>query len=368
MLRMVLRIGHRRYTNEERDLFLLLETHIKDIRDKNKSQWNRIALTSKAVKAYSGTDLELDAILEFGARLDVNSFNLVTPLHDRIGLYLDPGAAFINHSCDYNSVVGFDGDELFVKAIRTIQKDEQIFISYIDSTNPCDIRQAELRERYFFDCRCPKCEPGEDPADLLPDPSTIETAERNPIDITVTENSDPSKTVSQVESAMQTLRQTYSWPLTRQPLITLRDELITALLSTGKFNSAFIQAAIRHTRVDPIVYPLDAHPLRNIHAWTLAKQAIHLSQEMDPDPVGTISLYKYDMNFSLIIWSILNDLVNRESQSCTVPSFKKIVRSAYDEVNQEFLVNGLDPNHMREEIKKEWEKMDRLVSLALDKN
>src|ERR1700716_1161916 len=64
----------------------------------------------------------------------------------------------MNHSCDYNAVVGFEGDQLFVKPVRPIKKDEQILISYIDATNPRDIRRSDLRERYLFDCNCTKCE------------------------------------------------------------------------------------------------------------------------------------------------------------------------------------------------------------------
>ena len=44
-------------------------------------------------------------------KLDLNSFNFTTPFYDRIGLYLHPYAALINHSCDYNAVIGFDGDK-----------------------------------------------------------------------------------------------------------------------------------------------------------------------------------------------------------------------------------------------------------------
>lgn len=301
---------------------------------------------------------------------------MTNALYDRIGLYLHPFAALMNHSCDYNSVVGFDGDQLFVKAIRPIQKDEQIFISYVDTTSPYERRRAELRERYYFDCRCSKCEQGPGgPADKFPntsspsDPSLLETAGKQAYEVLESAAAldlEPLESVARLQSTMHSLRQTSPpWPITRQPYIALRGQLITSLLSSGDFNSAFIQCTIRHLRVDPFVYPHAAHPLRCLHAWMLAKLAIHLSQGMEMSSGGAISLEKFELNFSLVIWSVLSDLVNRESECCTVPSFKKMVKGAFAEVHREFLVNGMDPRNMGGDIKKEWEKMERLVDEAV---
>ena len=66
---MIVRTGHKKYTTEELDLFSQLETHITEIRDQSPEQWERIALSSKAVKAYSGTDLKEETISAFGAKV-----------------------------------------------------------------------------------------------------------------------------------------------------------------------------------------------------------------------------------------------------------------------------------------------------------
>src|SRR5690348_441136 len=89
----------------------------------------------------------------------VNCFTLVTPTFDPLGLSLHPLPALLNHSCDYNSVVryGSNGLHLEVIPMRKIRKDEEIKISYVDTTHPYRKRQDELRERYFFNCECPKC-------------------------------------------------------------------------------------------------------------------------------------------------------------------------------------------------------------------
>jgi SET and MYND domain-containing protein len=66
---MVLRCGRRKYTNQELDLFSQLRTHIKEIRDQSPAQWERISLSSKAVKAYSGTDMKEETISAFSAKV-----------------------------------------------------------------------------------------------------------------------------------------------------------------------------------------------------------------------------------------------------------------------------------------------------------
>ncbi len=80
-MRMVLRLGAKKnaYTQEELDLFQTLETHIRDIREGNSEQWERISLTSKAVKQYSQTGIEEELLSAFGAKVSsVRSINLTS--------------------------------------------------------------------------------------------------------------------------------------------------------------------------------------------------------------------------------------------------------------------------------------------------
>lgn len=288
---------------------------------------------------------------------------------------MHPYAALMNHSCEFNSVVGFDGDELFVKAVRPIKNGEQILISYIDATNPYGVRRKELSERYYFDCQCSKCFKGRDtPEDkyltIKPDYSLLEANGQKAsslIDAALV-SEDPTDAIQKLKSAMQALQQTSVWPITRQPYATLRDDLIAALLSAGRFKTAFLQAVIRNTRIDPVIYPYDSHPIRHIHAWTLAKLAIHLSQGMEEaEPDEETPLERFELNFSLIIWSVLNGLVSRESESCTVPSFKQMARLAFYDVHKEFVAKGLEPSGLEDEINREWKKVDGLVTAALKK-
>ncbi|KAI2823637.1 hypothetical protein CBS115989_1226 [Aspergillus niger] len=361
VLRMVLRSERQKYSSEELDQFLQLGTHIKDIRDQSASQWERISLSSKAIKAYSGTDMSEEVISAMGAKLDLNSFNLTNAVYDRLGVYLHPYAAIFNHSCDHNAAVSFDGPNLHIKALRPIRKDEQIFITYIDVTDPYPIRQANLQSRYYFTCHCSKCSREAASSTAI----TLHPAQQEAYNIL--------QSLSTLENPIQTLLQalttlqTFSLPKTTQPSISLHDELITALLAEQKYKSAFAHAAARYRAVDPIVYPLQGHPIRLLHAWVLARLAIHLSQGVEVQHAGgneEIALEKYELNFNLIIWSVLAKLVGMESTGGMGPGFWRLVKREFRAVRGEFVAAGLDPRGSRElerEIGREWGKVDGVV-------
>ncbi|RAQ74369.1 SET and MYND domain protein [Aspergillus flavus] len=378
LLRMIVRTAHKKYTNGELELFSQLETHISEIRDQSPEQWERIALSSKAVKAYSGTDMKEETISAFGAKLELNSFNFTNILSDRIGLYLHPYAALINHSCNYNAAVTFDSDNLYIKATRPIQKGDQIFISYIDATNPVKLRRSELRERYYFDCHCAKCAKdltvpehsflGPEAQDDL---SALEGAEIEAYELlnecSSAVETDPKKTAIRLRSSIKFLRKVGAWPVTEQPLVSLRDELIASLLADQDIGSGFVQAAVRYLRVDPVVYGDERHPVCQLHAYALARVAVSLDYGEDGDSAGLLGLVDVRMEPVLLAWSVLSRLVELEDEACTVPSFKTMVRWLFDDVNERFKGDKKKPEDRGDDIRREWEKIELLVDRALEK-
>ncbi|RKO89868.1 hypothetical protein BDK51DRAFT_1727, partial [Blyttiomyces helicus] len=62
-----------------------------------------------------------------------------------------------NHSCDPNAAIIFDGDTATLRSIRAIDAGEEICQSYVEIAEELGPRQAEIRERYFFQCDCPTC-------------------------------------------------------------------------------------------------------------------------------------------------------------------------------------------------------------------
>ncbi|KAF7716221.1 Uncharacterized protein PECH_005112 [Penicillium ucsense] len=374
LLRIVLRASKNKCPPEEMKLFTNLETHVQEVSE-SQAHLDRMNLLSKAVKNYSDVDVSQEVIMGYAARLDINSFNLTTAMYDRIGLYLHPFAALINHSCDYNATVGFDGEELYVKAIRPIKKDEQIFISYIDTTTPYAVRHKELSERYFFNCQCTKCAKGTNtPEDHFMQPpwdtAALETAEKEALELMQAAtylDSKPKAQIKPLETAMHILKKTSHWPLTRQPYASLRDQLILSLLSVNNFSKAFLHAAIRYLRIDPVIYS-PGHPIRQLHGWVLAKLAIYLSQEgFESESREAALIQESQINFHYVLWYLLADLASRQGESCTVPSFKRLVSANFAQVHNEFKANGIDPSTSKAVVSGEWKKLERLVEIALDR-
>ena len=92
-----------------------------------------------------------------------NAFRSTSTGGDPVGLCFEPVLALANHSCCPNAAIVFSGRRIMLRALDPIKQDQQIFISYVDGTQRREIRQAELREAYFFTCKCEKCAKDETP-------------------------------------------------------------------------------------------------------------------------------------------------------------------------------------------------------------
>lgn len=102
--------------------------------------------------------------LHFPSQFTSNSFSLTSPHLSNIGVSISPLVALINHSCSPNAVVVFPSfadssnrKPMRVVAICNIEPGEELLTSYVDLGLPKHLRQAELKERYFFDCSCSLC-------------------------------------------------------------------------------------------------------------------------------------------------------------------------------------------------------------------
>lgn len=71
------------------------------------------------------------------------------------GLFVE--ASVIRHSCEPNAGYVSYGNQLQVRAMKTIKPNEEITISYIDFGHSKPIRQ-QLLNSYFIDCKCFKCQ------------------------------------------------------------------------------------------------------------------------------------------------------------------------------------------------------------------
>ncbi|KAF9432142.1 hypothetical protein BGZ76_011206 [Entomortierella beljakovae] len=68
-----------------------------------------------------------------------------------------PIGALFNHSCRPNAIVMYERQVQIVRAIEDIEPGQEICTSYVDNGVQRAERRQLLREKYFFDCLCPRC-------------------------------------------------------------------------------------------------------------------------------------------------------------------------------------------------------------------
>lgn len=225
----------------------------------------------------------------------------------------------MNHSCDPNAYVMMDGAEVSIRTLKPIEKDEEILISYIDTTNPLHRRQNELQARWFFTCKCSKCSLGatatedgwaDEPRKLSKEIAKVadkivtdkvfaqDTANRSGDSVEEKRISalewkafeeyeqaqrlgDAVAAIRSIEDAMRLCHQSGLWLIYRQPFAALRDDLIINLLSEGQYTKAWAQCAKRYRYILPKLYPTPSHPVRVVQTWQMAMLAAYLASSED---------------------------------------------------------------------------------------
>ena len=95
--------------------------------------------------------------------LDHTPFSSTSPLSTsaqiRLALSLMPTASLMNHACQPNVSLQYEGRRLTVRAIETIQTGSEILNCYgpMQGHMIKDQRQHVLKEEYFFTCKCQPC-------------------------------------------------------------------------------------------------------------------------------------------------------------------------------------------------------------------
>lgn len=239
-------------------------------------------------------------------KIKVNSLTLVTPELDAVGVCLDPLIAAVNHSCDPNAVVVFDGARLSLRSLNAIRKDEEITISYIDNTQSFEQRQTELRKQWFFSCSCLKCQqgPGGREDRLFGGASQAPYLERikraNVLrDRTDTEEEGEAKYQSAVQANKIMTELRTVWPLDVQPWPKIRESLAQTMMYTQRWSQAFAQSLLLYFSIDPLVYPQAGHPSITVHKWRLASMVLQISFEAE-SMRARHPLAKYGVNYAIV--------------------------------------------------------------------
>ncbi|KAJ3051502.1 hypothetical protein HK097_007466 [Rhizophlyctis rosea] len=97
-------------------------------------------------------------MIELLCRFACNSISVSDGELVNVGVGVFPTLSLMNHSCDPNCAIIFNGRTATLRSIKDIDEGEEICQSYLDLTERTSSRKKELRKRYFFDCRCSICE------------------------------------------------------------------------------------------------------------------------------------------------------------------------------------------------------------------
>jgi hypothetical protein len=164
-----------------------------------------------------------------------------------------------------------------VHALHPIQQDEEITLSYVDTTYPFEKRQDELKDRYFFTCTCDLCAKGRhSPRDRFAVSAGTINSETDQIGdeaehvlLRVQSEAGLEHThIEELQKAMMHLAGTGSWPLDRYPWPQLRQQLLFGLLGSDRYAEALVHSAILVRRINPILFEQKCHPIRLVQQWT----------------------------------------------------------------------------------------------------
>ncbi|KAL1794958.1 hypothetical protein ACET3X_006774 [Alternaria dauci] len=291
-LEILVRRKHKLISDEDWELLCHLPSHIDDF--KRNGTYANIELMAMGAGQFSLSQnmFDKDFVAAMYGRIMSNALTLITPTLDPLGIMVDPMLCHMNHSCDPNAYIMMDGPQVSIRTLRPVRKDKEIFISYIDATNPYHKRQEELQSRWFFTCRCAKCQNKasfqEDnwlvPADprfvLGKDEMAGMAQSQEQIFELYNELQGMADSKLVIRGLQETLKISYEsgfWPVYRQPYAAVRDDLIVHLLSVGKYQEAWRQCAKRYKHILPKLYPVPFHPVRVVMTWQTAMLAAYLA-------------------------------------------------------------------------------------------
>ncbi|XP_046817010.1 histone-lysine N-methyltransferase SMYD3 isoform X1 [Vespa crabro] len=107
-------------------------------------------------------------------RICINSFNILDPDMNSIGVGIYLAPSVIDHSCKPNAVAVFEGTTIIIRTLEDLPclNWSQIKISYIDLLNSTKDRCEELQNLYYFLCDCQRCKQPEPMATAAACPKT----------------------------------------------------------------------------------------------------------------------------------------------------------------------------------------------------
>nr|XP_046239789.1 histone-lysine N-methyltransferase SMYD3 [Scatophagus argus] len=92
------------------------------------------------------------------AKVTCNCFTISDGELAEIGVGLYPSLSLLNHDCRPNCVTVFEGTKMHLRAVRDINPEEELTISYIETLSLTEERRRQLEDQYHFTCHCQRCD------------------------------------------------------------------------------------------------------------------------------------------------------------------------------------------------------------------
>ena len=394
-----------------------MKSHLNTITKNGGQRAENLLVLSTGIHEYSGTPFGIEFVQEMFALVLTNSLTHYTSTYDPLGIAVDPLAAKANHSCEPNCVVVCDGASLHFRTIKSIKKGEEIFISYIDPSQPFNRRQHELQDKFYFQCKCTKCalqfEAATDKFIQQPDahgdylasaihvlarediampvlnawtkgstarndPDHLENAHRKMNDLIAIQktgymNYEAAIAKGELEhmalltSGLKACLDTGIWPESRQPVPIIRhNALCNYLIISSRFPNAYTLAFLQGLKIYfdcwPVVHPQPFHPMRVVLTWTLAQLALVIAGE--PRNAAAQKLIDRGLDCGIVIWGLLLEVQDNVQKSHGKGhSFAATVKRKVDEVRTD--MTRSDPSRIRwaeTRIPDQWKVLRKLAN------
>ena len=361
-MQLLLRQKAKSLPGTEWQALLDLQSHVDDFQSsqvKNRdgfTTWHTIELVGQAASSYSGSREPMSLIHTLVARILVNAHTLTTPTLDPIGLYLSHHSALLNHSCTPNTAIIFSGSKLTLRSLAAITANSELSISYIDTTNPTSARRSELRNRYFFKCRCSACIAGVTNGlpDCHPDPS-FDAAESRALELQAEASTlPPDRAATLLNSALNSLRQ---YPLHQQPNPFILHTAFLNAIATQSWAIALRYALKAYFFIDPLHHRLSWHPVRVVRKWVLLRLVTQITGLVSEGDSSVKGLEQFNINWRTLATGLFREVLDGVSHSHGSDSlFAAEVKGFGEGLNMEW--EKSDKDLLEQE---EWAKLRRVA-------
>lgn len=166
-----------------------------------------------------------------------------------------------------------------VRSSRTIAKNEEITVSYIDPTRSFEERQKDLFTDYAFVCQCLRCTKGfEEKGEMLTGDSILDapiylakSQLHTLLDALLDESQEPSSAEVKMQEICNDASSGRSWPITFFPIPSIYVVLASRFEDEQQWKKALHCWLKIVYIIDPLIYPERLNPHRVEHLMSLCQ-------------------------------------------------------------------------------------------------